>query len=925
MSPPITTVPPPANTTTTTVQKVTPQIQAITTTTIITTIITAIRIEKKEMKRSEWISGYVSSRVKTPSTPIMQKPPPQKSPSKKMSSLSPRSQKAYAMSLRSNRAQSGMKCPNCGLVGYYRVNCPKCESVKIDIEKDSWRPTTPDSEKKLRSREREDNSPTQQLANANFKTDSAVRTKTGVGDKAFFWRKEDVVWQFDEEELPEAYDNANQSTVPFDTRTATVSDVMRYFGQTENRGVSHQNTFIPSKLKNVEDSDKKLPNKDDIMAGANNNALASALANTLGGSYVSKDALNEDSVFEQNSITTKNPSKLSEGTYLWDAPSLHSNDPNRPTEKGLSQKSSILSMKSTSPSKGPTRTRAEANLHLVLHRLIAIVKSELGSLVPDFASSMLQPPPAKVGKNYYNSAVFKEHKTYFKKQMVKKESMMHKYQYKGNYKTTDKLKYVFDRGPGDKETLISGQRAMHEDKTGRHTSLHGVWDWLSVLSRNDQYATTGRRAERAEMKLEKQFKDQKKWVAGQQKYMEAKRERCNHLLALFEEELNTDEKREIELLNLKGKQFGKRNRELVKERSEAADKCMRIMIEYNFVPGVEIADYLRYTVELGKMCGVKVKSKQAEMESYKKKLATKRAKKISEEDGGSPKNKDTKGRRNSMRRGSTMKKLQPKADGDSDSDSVSSSGSSSYSSSSSSSGSSSSSYSSDEDQTPRTKSKKKEEKQQRRTERKAKLETEKKKEEEAAKKKKKNNNMNSGMAEYGGKKAKKKKKKIVDTYGAPRRTKRQQQVLDLARKLHMDPKDPYVQTYFPSLPTEAKSANTAKAVRNFTNAGFKSNIRKGLASKDEGRIPALLPLPDCYSTGPVAVESEKSYLAAKIMNDLRARQVDSNTGDFKREAVPLFHRVSMDEGETYSDLVGRPFHFMDPNRTHKPMITGGYS
>ena len=55
------------------------------------------------------------------------------------------------------------------------------------------------------------------------------------------------------------------------------------------------------------------------------------------------------------------------------------------------------------------------------------------------------------------------------------------------------------------------------------------------------------------------------------------------------------------------------------------------MIEYNFVPGVEIADYLRYTVELGKMCGVKVKSKQAEMEAYKKKLAMKRAKKVSEE------------------------------------------------------------------------------------------------------------------------------------------------------------------------------------------------------------------------------------------------------------------------------------------------------
>ena len=184
------------------------------------------------------------------------------------------------------------------------------------------------------------------------------------------------------------------------------------------RPLSHQNTFIPSKLKNVEDGDKNLPNKDNIMAGANNNALASALSNTLGGSYVAKSDLAEDSVFEQNSITTK-PSKLSEGTFLWDAPSLHSGEAPPSPAKGLGQKSSVLSI---SPSKGPTRTRAEANLHLVLHRLIAIVKSELSNLVPDFASSMLQPPAAKVGKTYYNSAVFKEHKAFFKKQMVKKES-----------------------------------------------------------------------------------------------------------------------------------------------------------------------------------------------------------------------------------------------------------------------------------------------------------------------------------------------------------------------------------------------------------------------------------------------------------------------------------------------------------------------
>jgi hypothetical protein len=95
----------------------------------------------------------------------------------------------------------------------------------------------------------------------------------------------------------------------------------------------------------------------------------------------------------------------------------------------------------------------------------------------------------------------------------------------------------------------------------------------------------------------------------QERNMQHRRERCVHLLTLLEEELLTDEKREIELMGIKGKQFYKRTRELVKERSETADRVMRIMMEYNFLPGVEIADYLTYTVELGRRCGVKGGSK----------------------------------------------------------------------------------------------------------------------------------------------------------------------------------------------------------------------------------------------------------------------------------------------------------------------------
>ena len=157
---------------------------------------------------------------------------------------------------------------------------------------------------------------------------------------------------------------------------------------------------------------------------------------------------------------------------------------------------------------------------------------------------------------------------------------------------------------------------------GRHASLHSVHDWLSVMGKHDKYATTGRAAERAAVKLEKAFKNQKQWVSHQEKYMAQRRDRCVHLLSLFEEELRNDEKREIELMGLKGKQFGKRNREFVKERSETADKVMRIMIEYNFLPGVEIADYLRYTVDLARKVGVKVNLKK-EGEKLKKKLTRK--------------------------------------------------------------------------------------------------------------------------------------------------------------------------------------------------------------------------------------------------------------------------------------------------------------
>ena len=228
------------------------------------------------------------------------------------------------LELRARRAMVGIKCPSCGLVGYYRVNCPKCSPVVIDVLKDEWRPPTPEGERREKERREWEGTAEARIIMTEFKADSAVKTKTGTKDQSWFWRKPDEVWQYYDEVLPEAYDNEGQREVPFEIGKATVKEVRDYFMKSENRGVSHQNTFVPSKLRNIEDSDSKKPSHGDIKAGASNASLASALGNVMGGGYVPKSEAVPEGLY-QGSVETvgTKPSILEEGTYLWDADSLH--------------------------------------------------------------------------------------------------------------------------------------------------------------------------------------------------------------------------------------------------------------------------------------------------------------------------------------------------------------------------------------------------------------------------------------------------------------------------------------------------------------------------------------------------------------------------------------------------------------------------
>jgi hypothetical protein len=149
---------------------------------------------------------------------------------------------------------------------------------------------------------------------------------------------------------------------------------------------------------------------------------------------------------------------LENGTFTWDAMSIHDDDAaagnGAPSELfnnsvTTGSKSYAAGATTTAPAAERTlqRTRAEANLHHVLHRLVAIVNAELKALVPSFSSSILQAPNARTADRaeFYSKEVFKEHKSYFKKLMIKKENSVHNHQFKGNYRVPDKLQYCFDR------------------------------------------------------------------------------------------------------------------------------------------------------------------------------------------------------------------------------------------------------------------------------------------------------------------------------------------------------------------------------------------------------------------------------------------------------------------------------------------------
>jgi hypothetical protein len=408
---------------------------------------------------------------------------------------------------------------------------------------------------------------------------------------------------------------------------------------------------------------------------------------------------------------------------------------------------------------------------------------------------------------------------------------------------------------------------------------------------------------------------------------------------------------------------------------------MRIMQEYNFLPGVEVADYLTYTLELGKRCGVKVRqnrgatalkdrgegkmqSNEESSPSFNKKGGRERR---ARKGGGRGRSNFDDDSTNASISSGTMKsssiisdslninsnarggekqrahfgggegslddqqsdivfhggeKIKKKERGDDayyndeDEDDFSD-GIGSESSFSGESTDESSDNDDDDDKSIRRRTR-------------TKSDTNKAKKKAAAANPrggsggsggKKQTNTNEGTAEYSGSRPRRQQQQLTRGKGNPKKTARHK----LADKLCLGANDPYIDTYLPHAradPRGAANVSVAKKkqlkrriVRNFKAAGHADSIRQGKPD-DIDKLPALLPLPQCYATGPVTGENEKSYLAEKIMRNLRTSH-NAEGNDSKDAVVSLFHRVSVDEGETYSDILNRPFFFIDPRKSDK--------
>lgn len=104
--------------------------------------------------------------------------------------------------------------------------------------------------------------------------------------------------------------------------------------------------------------------------------------------------------------------------------------------------------------------------------------------------------------------------------------------------------------------------------------------------------------------LDELIKKSDLWIDDEQmKGRQNRKKRCEYMIKLMQQAIHEEEQRELKLLKIDPRSIEQVKKQFLIERFETADKLMKLLEEHKLVNGSELANYLRYTLELSKRIG----------------------------------------------------------------------------------------------------------------------------------------------------------------------------------------------------------------------------------------------------------------------------------------------------------------------------------
>lgn len=258
-----------------------------------------------------------------------------------------------------------------------------------------------------------------------------------------------------------------------------------------------------------------------------------------------------------------------------------------PTVETSANKDLAINLNSSS-----TPLNLYGDLPTIMAALITTMRREM-LLNPVGRGSIFEEPLGSPGMARVNEAVWNEDKDYFLN-LQERESRKRGMDAspKGQFAPVDQFRYTFDR------KSIAGAQ-------GKRISM---LPWKSVTSQSSAARDLLDRLHASK----KRVVPKEHWQKAQYQAWSYRRKCAEHLVHILETEQVKEMQRAVTLNRLSKRDLALSAR-IAKERADAADKIMRLLQDYKYIDGIEMADYLRFTLE-----GYKDKQLEEAMTSQKK-------------------------------------------------------------------------------------------------------------------------------------------------------------------------------------------------------------------------------------------------------------------------------------------------------------------